>query len=315
MDPGSHGARLDRFLAGRIGRLSRARVQQIIDRGHVRTDRGEPLCRAAQRVRGGEVLILHRPAPVEPPVVMDYGVLYEDCELLALDKPAGLPVHPSARYHRNTLTALMRERLGADHPWVMAHRLDRETSGVLLFGRRGRGSAVLKRAFQERTVHKTYLAVVHGTLADPLRIDLPLGPAVGSRIRIKMGYRALNDGGAPACTEVRPLAQGQFRNGRVTLLEAKPRSGRQHQIRAHLAEIGHGVVGDKLYGLDEQHFIDVTDNGAPVSQLEAILGLSRHALHAYHVAWTHPQTGVAVDISSPWPQELAAIVEFPGLDP
>jgi hypothetical protein len=111
---------------------------------------GEVIWRPAQRLRAGEALIVERPAPREPPVVLDYTELHRDAELLVLDKPAGLPVHPSARYHRHTLTAVLRERLGAGHGWEMAHRLDRETSGVMVFGRHGGSASALKRAFFAR---------------------------------------------------------------------------------------------------------------------------------------------------------------------
>ena len=312
VDAGSHGARLDRFLARRITRLSRARVQRIIQAGHVRSVTGEEMRRPAHRVQAGETLVLLRPAPAEPPVVLDYAVIHEDEELLVLDKPAGLPVHPSARYHRHTLTAFMRERLGADHPWVMAHRLDRETSGALLFGRRGAGSATLKRAFQERRVRKVYLAIVHGELRSDEDIDVPLGPAEGSRVRIKMGPVPSSRGGAPARTAVRPMAVGTFRGEPVTLVEARPLTGRQHQIRVHLAHLGHGVLGDKLYGLDERHFIDVVDHGAPVAALERMLGLQRHALHAWRISIPDPTAGPDSPaermFEAPWPPELAAIL-------
>jgi 23S rRNA pseudouridine1911/1915/1917 synthase len=315
---GLGGYRLDRFLKARIKRLSRARIQTIIERGQVRRE-GQILDRASIRVRAGDRLVLRRPAPPEPPTPMHYDVLYEDEALLVLDKPAGLPVHPSARYHRHTLTALMRERLGPDHGWEMAHRLDRETSGVLVFGRSRRtvgagalaSASTLKRAFAQRTVEKVYLGLARGTVAEPLSIRDPLGPDSDSEVRIKMGIRSIEDGGLSARTDVEPLAHGSFREEPITLVRCQPHSGRQHQIRVHLAARGHGLLGDKLYGIDEQHFIDVVDHGRPMDDLEAMLGLSRHALHAAELTLEHPGHGGTMTFRAPWPRPLAEILPVP----
>ncbi len=320
VDDARDGFRLDRFLSSRIARLSRTRVQTIVRSGQVARE-GVVLRRVATRVFAGERLVLTRPAPVEPPVVMDYRVIHEDADLLVLDKPAGLPVHPSARYHRHTLTYLLRTRLGEGHGWELAHRLDRETSGVLLLGRRGGSARALKRAFRERSVTKRYWALVHGRLERARVIDMPLGPAIDSAVRIKMGPRPLAQGGAEAITELRPLSFAWFRGEPITLVAVAPRTGRQHQIRAHLAAIGHGVVGDKLYGLDERRFLEVVEDGRPVGELEEELGLGRHALHARAIELTHPgsgsgsgsgsDSGARVRYEASWPEELAALCPAP----
>ena len=316
VDANRAGLRLDRFISSRIVRLSRSRIQRIIAAGQVRAADGTIILRPSKRVRLGQRLIIERPAPTEPEVVLDYDILYEDDELLVLDKPSGLPVHPSARYHRHTLTHLLRTRLGEGHGWELAHRLDRETSGVLLLGRRGRGAScsVLKRSFFERTIDKRYWAIVRGDLRGPQMIDIPLGPALGSKIRIKMGARELDDGGVPARTAVRPLAHGTFRGEPVTLVEASPKTGRQHQIRVHLALVGHPLLGDKLYGLDEEHFLAVADELTSLSELGDKLGLRRHALHAIRLSLDHPRTGVRMTFRASWPRELADIVDAPERD-
>ncbi len=323
VDPARDGYRLDRFLAERIARLSRTRIQAIIDAGNVRTaapgrvgpeGAGTELTglRAASRVRAGQLVIVRRPAPHEPPVPMHAEVIHEDDALLVLDKPAGLPVHASARYHRHTLTAVLRDKFGAGHPWVMAHRLDRETSGVMVFGRHGASAGTLKRAFQHREVRKHYLAIVRGELADSHVIDVPLGAAVGSRVRIKMGPRSLAEGGVPARTDVQPLAHGRFAGAPITLVACEPHTGRQHQIRVHLTELGHPVLGDKLYGIDEQAFIDVADHVRLMEDLEQELGLPRHALHSSELEVPHPGRGGAhCSFTATWPRELAAILAVP----
>jgi 23S rRNA pseudouridine1911/1915/1917 synthase len=316
VDPGRDGFRLDRFIASRIARLSRTRVQGIVDSGRVRrAETGEVLLRASQRVRAGETLIILRPAPVEPPVVFDYRELFRDDCLMAVDKPAGLPVHPSARYHRHTLTQVLRARLGAGHGWEMAHRLDRETSGVMVFGRRGGSAALVKKSFIAREVEKVYWALVRGCLSEPVRIDMPLGPAIGSQIRVKMGPVPQADGGLPAATRVRPLARGNFKGEAITLVEALPETGRQHQIRVHLAEIGHPLIGDKLYGIAEEKFLKIVEGGRPLQELEAELGLSRHALHAAALTLPHPGSGERVTFRAPWPEELAAILSAGAAEP
>jgi 23S rRNA pseudouridine1911/1915/1917 synthase len=312
VDATTDGFRLDRFLTLRIRRLSRTRVQSIIANGQVRCpDRPEQALRPASRMVAGQIVILSRPAPVEPPVPRNAGVLHHDGALLVLDKPAGLPVHPSARYHLHTLTALLRDALGPGHGWEMAHRLDRETSGVIAFGRRGTSASALKRAFGRREVVKHYLAIVHGTLAGPLHVDVPIGAAVGSRVRIKMGPRPISEGGLVASTEFAPLAHGEFRGRPITLVSARPLTGRQHQIRVHLDHVGHPVLGDKLYGIDESAFLDVYDHGRLMADFEADLGLARHALHAHTLELAHPDDGARMAFTAPWPPELAAILDLP----
>lgn len=311
VDPARAGYRLDRFLAERIRRLSRTRIQAIIGGGKVRcVQRPEDVLRAASRVHEGQTIVVRRPAPVEPAVPLTAGVLHHDDAMLVLDKPAGLPVHPSARYHQHTLTAVLRGWFGTGHGWQMGHRLDRETSGVIVFAR-GRAAGVLKRSFQQREVEKHYLAIVRGTLGTGGTIDVPIGAATGSRVRIKMGPRTLADGGLPAVTRIDPIAHGSFRGEPITLVQARPLTGRQHQIRVHLAHHGHPVLGDKLYGLDEQAFIDVVDHGRLMDDIEAELGLARHALHASAIALPHPEHGTPIAITAPWPADLAAVLQLP----
>ncbi|NVB40005.1 RluA family pseudouridine synthase [Pseudenhygromyxa sp. WMMC2535] len=310
--PGHGGYRLDRFLSLRFTRMSRTRVHKMLAAGGVRCrSSGEPLVKNALRLRVGQVIVIRRPAPEEPAVILDYSVLHEDPSLLILDKPGNLPVHPSARYHRHTLTALMRRRLGLGHGWEMAHRLDRETSGVMAFGRRKGSASQLKGSFFRREVDKVYLALVSGHLEGERILDDPLGPAEGSQILIKVGRRELEDGGLPARTHVEPIAWASFRDQPITLVRCRPKTGRTHQIRVHLALDGHPLLGDKIYAVREQDFLDVVENGRPVQELEAKLGLWRHALHARTLSFPHPESGERVRFEAPWPEELAAILPLP----
>lgn len=320
MEEALHGYRVDRFLQARITRLSRTRIQSIIGTGALRFEGGASIRRASARVRAGDVLILRRPAPDEPAVPMHYEEIYRDEVLMIIDKPSGLPVHPTARYHRNTLTALMRTREGAEHGWQMAHRIDRETSGVLALAR---GAAVksrrqppspagvLKRSFARRDVHKEYLAITRGLLEAPLSIETPLGFDPQSTISIKMGAVAVEDGGAPARTDVEPLATSSFRGEPITLVRAIPHTGRQHQIRIHLALEGRPLLGDKLYGVDEHLFRDMADGLMTMQEVSEAVGLPRQALHAHVLELPHPVGGRRMRFESPWPPLLAEVITCP----
>jgi 23S rRNA pseudouridine1911/1915/1917 synthase len=307
------GQRLDRFLSLRFVRMSRNRVHRMLEAGGVRCrSSGAVLHKNSLRVHTGQVLIIRRPAREEPPVLLDYGVLHQDEHLLVLDKPGNLPVHPSARYHRHTLTALLRTRLGPGHGWEMAHRLDRETSGVMVFGRRNGSGPLLKGSFVRREVEKEYLALVIGHFEGAREIDIPLGPAKGSRILIKVGPRELDDGGMPAQTHVENVEHGTLQGRPISMVRCRPRTGRTHQIRVHMAEIGHPLLGDKLYTATEQEFLDVVEGGRPFAELEAKLGLWRHALHARSLTLPHPITRERVCFVAPWPVELAQILALRG---
>ncbi len=234
-----HGWRLDRFLQKRIRRLSRNRIQRVID-GDCNVD--GRVARSGMRVFSGQLVTFRRPAPPEPVVPRDIGIVLSDPSFYVIDKPAGLPIHPTGRYHYSTLTAVMRERFPGEALQV-AHRLDRETSGLLLVARTQQAASVLKSAFQRRLIRKRYLAIVHGHVMQEQQIlDLPIGPA-GALVRVRMAVRSIEQGGLPSRTEVQVLQ----RSRRYSLLECRPFTGRQHQIRVHLDAIGHPIVGDKLY--------------------------------------------------------------------
>jgi 23S rRNA pseudouridine1911/1915/1917 synthase len=292
--PECEGWRLDHFLRHRIRRLSRAKIRTIIEQQVRLSDGRRP--RPALGVRAGETIIVDRPAPIEPEVPRHFDILAEDETFLALDKPAGLPMHTTAKFWKNTLVALLRERFPSEALQI-CHRLDRETSGVLLVARGRVAASFLKRAFAQRLVKKSYLALVHGVPADAEGvIDRPMR-LLDTRTRIMMGVAP---DGLPAVTRfrvVRCFAEH-------ALVEASPETGRQHQIRVHLASIGHPIVGDKLYGASEQAFMDYCDAGLTPDLLAAFDGLSRHALHAARLCFPHPHTREPVTIESPLPEDL-----------
>ena len=299
VERGCDGFRLDRYLVHKFKRMSRSLVQKVI-RATV-TLNGEKPSKPGAIVRASDIVVIRRPLPAEPEVPGRFEILADHPSFLAMDKPAGLPVHPTARFFKGTATSLLRERFGDDPKPVPVHRLDRETSGVLLVARNKEAEKKLKKAFFEGHVEKTYLAVAHGRLERPLVIDRPLGSDERSNIRIKMG---VSPGGAEAVTEIEPLAV----RDRFTLLKAKPKTGRQHQIRAHLESIGHPIVGDKIYGVPDSVFLAFIETGTTDEMLETLL-LPRHALHAFSLTFPHPETGQPVTVEAPLPADMRTFLE------
>jgi 23S rRNA pseudouridine1911/1915/1917 synthase len=287
------GWRLDHFLKRRIGRLSRTRIQSII-RDQIFFSDGRTV-RPAAAVRAGETILLRRPAPIEPEVPRHFEILYEDESVLVIDKPAGLPMHTTAKFWRNTLTALLRERY-PDEAMEVAHRIDRETSGVLVIARGHEVASFLTQAFARRAVEKTYLALVKGHPPDAGRIDQPI-KLLDTKSHVMMGPAP---DGLPAVTGFRVVR----RFADHALVEAHPETGRQHQIRVHLQSLGHPIVGDKLYGASEALFMRACDEGVTPELLEAFDGLARHALHAHRLTFPHPKSRQPVTVESPLPADL-----------
>jgi 23S rRNA pseudouridine1911/1915/1917 synthase len=288
------GWRLDRFLRKKIPRLSRTRVQRVI-RGECWLD-GRP-CKPSTTVSAGQRVTFRRPAPAEPEAPRELPLLHADDEFYALDKPAGIAMHPTAKYHWSTVTSVLREKFPGEALQI-THRLDLETSGVLLIARSYAAAVALKRAFAKRRVHKRYLAVVHGFLDGEGVVDAPLGLA-GGLVRVKMAVRS---DGLPSRTRWRARA----RHGAYTLVECWPETGRQHQIRAHLDHLGHPIVGDKLYP-DERLFAEYQDHGWDA--VADRLPLGRQALHAAELRFPHPTTGEEVVIESTLPEDLRVLLQ------
>ena len=288
------GWRADLYVANRIPRLSRSKVQKILKKSGF--DQNGHRLKPNTTLYEGERIVIFRPPPKEPDVPRRFGVLFEDEWILAVDKPAGLPVHPTARYHRNTLTGLLRDLYGDDKP-IIGHRLDRETSGVLLCAKSSECEKSLKAIFAERKVVKHYLAVVHGVPSPAQgRIEAPIGPDSDSPVRIKMACR---EDGAPSLTEYRVVEELPER----AAVECLPRTGRQHQIRVHLQHLGYPIIGDKMYGHDPTLFLDYVEQGSS-DEIVRRAGFQRQALHASSVLLPHPVTGKDLYVESPMPDDI-----------
>lgn len=301
--PESAGMRLDRFVQTQLKRTSRTRTQAIVKNSAYGPD-GARL-RAGHRVAAEQRILLWRPPWDETPVPTTLPVVYEDEHYFAVSKPAGLPVHPTARYHRNTVVKLLEnERPG--QTFALAHRLDRETSGVLLLAKSREADSRIKRKLQARVgIDKRYLAVCWGAASeDRFRVELPLELDPTSRLRVRMRVAPPNEGlSARTGFEVRgrTTAGGQS----YALLLCSLETGRQHQIRVHLAHRGLPIVGDKLYGPDPELFARGVD-GVLTESDHALLELDRHALHAFELAFDHPFSGERIEIQAPLPEDLAS---------
>lgn len=290
------GLRLDLWLSRELPRLSRTRAQQIVSQWAFTAD-GRSLS-AAHRVRLAETIAVYRPRWDEPPAPREVTVLHADPDVIAVDKPSGLPVHPTARYHDNTLTAVLKEKFPGERV-VLAHRLDRETSGVLLLARTPDAERHLKRAFATRTVHKTYQAIVYGhPPEDHFVSDAPLA-LHGGEVSVKMCVRPVSKGGAPSRTRFDVLE----RLDGYSRVACSPETGRQHQIRVHLAALGHPIVGDKLYTHGDSVFLRALDHPDD-PELLSLLQLPRHALHAWTIHFDHPRDNRLLTLTAPLPQDL-----------
>jgi 23S rRNA pseudouridine1911/1915/1917 synthase len=252
-------------------------------------------------LRAGQRLAWQRP-DAEPPVPTGFTILHEEAAFAVVDKPAHLPVHADGAFVRNTLVFLLRERLG---PGVrLAHRLDRETSGLVVVARTADAHRALLDQFAAGAVHKTYLAVVHGRVAGDFVAAGPIGRATTSTIALR---RAVVADGEPARTEFTLLRAAAAHS----LLRCVPRTGRTHQLRVHLEAAGHPLAGDKLYGRPDADYLafvrHVKAGGSPRFAVDG--GPDRALLHAAELAFAHPQTGAAFAISCPPPPDFDAWAE------
>jgi len=276
--PAEDGRRLDVFLAERLPGASRSRLQELIRSGDVLLA-GLPARPASRVTAGNRVSVsLTLPATADPPLLLPspdvpLTVLHEDASIVVVDKAPGVVAHPALGHRRDTLVNALLARFpdltgfgGSERPGIV-HRLDRDTSGVMVVARDPVAAAHLRAQFKARTVEKTYLALVRGALR-PLEgvIDAPIGRDPKRRQRM-----AALPGGKPARTVYRVLAESEG----YAWLEARPETGRTHQLRVHLAALGHPLAGDRVYG-----------------RRDRLIG--RTALHAWRLAFDHPVSGARV---------------------
>jgi len=297
------GRRLDAWLAARLPGLSRARLQALIAAGRVRVDGAA--ARAALRVRAGQTVVVEVPkatAAGPQPQDIPLAVVHEDAHLLVVDKPAGLVVHPGAGSEGGTLVNALLGRVkdlsgigGVLRPGIV-HRLDRGTSGLLVVAKDDATHRALVEQFASRTVEKQYLALVLGAPARSSgEVEAPIGRDPVHRQ--KMSVRA------PRGREARTSWAVEERLDGATLLRVRIHTGRTHQIRVHLASIGHPVAGDAVYGGTR------TPPSRRAAARGALASLERPALHSARLSFTHPATGERVTFVSPLPTDLSEALE------
>jgi RluA family pseudouridine synthase len=295
------GWRLGDYLEHRFRYLDAGTWRQRMASGAIAVngERGA----AAAVVRRGD-LVEYEIRVVEPPVDFRYDVLYDDPDILAVSKSGNIPVHAGGRHFRHTLIARLREDFGPELD--LAHRLDRETSGVVLLVRSRGAARELAGAFARGEVAKDYVAVVHGDPAlDSFDVDAPVG-RVGPDHPV--ARRVIDpEHGRPARTVFRVVG----RLGRFSVVEAKPLTGRTNQVRVHLEHAGHPIVGDKVYGVPAEILREsLRDPSSPL--VAAHLMLPRHALHAARVTLLHPASRRLLEIEAPLPEDMAAFIERRG---
>ena len=297
------GERLDRVVAAHCPGLSRTRVRELIDSGHVHLD-GKPARKGSVRLRGGEKITIEitgRPATVAKPEAIPLDVLYEDEDLIAINKPAGMTVHAGAGNTSGTLVnALLGRGLelskGGDplRPGIV-HRLDKQTSGVILVAKTDAAHAKLGEAFERRAVKKTYLALVEGILKEKTgSIELAIGRHPIHRTRMatprKSWRGAVIANPRAARTDWRVLAHVD----NTTLVDVQLHTGRTHQVRVHFSALKHPVVGDTLYGAAAQWRVGKV----------ALPKLQRNFLHAAKIGFAQPRTGAWIEVRAALPEEL-----------
>jgi len=298
--PKARGVRLDQHLAQLHAELTRSRLKALIAAGNVRVD-GRP-SKPSHRLRGGEELTVEIPAPVPAapqPEELPLAVLHEDADLVVLDKAAGMVVHPGAGHARGTLVNALLHRVtdlagvgGELRPGIV-HRLDRDTSGCLVVAKNERALVALQRAFKGREVQKTYLALVHGAPWGEGRIETRYGRHPVHRRKFTGRVKE----GKPALTLWRVVEPFEG----AALLEVDLKTGRTHQVRVHLAEAGHPLLCDALYGGGRR---------AKGRVQEAEEALGRQALHAWRLSFPHPGTGERVAFEAPIPADFQAALSI-----
>jgi 23S rRNA pseudouridine1911/1915/1917 synthase len=319
------GQRLDAFLAAQLEGVSRSRVQLLLDQDGVRVDGVAP--KASLKLRGGEQVEIHGEPRQEPLKAtaedIPLNVVYEDENLAVIDKPAGMMVHAGSgasddARNKGTLVNALLNRFqklsttgGELRPGIV-HRLDKDTSGLIVVAKNDRTHAALAKKFSGREMRKTYIALVHGTVErdrGTITAAIARDPVRRTRMTTKPQENARS-----AVSHYTVMRRIATRFGKFTLVEVRIETGRTHQIRVHMASIGHPVVGDTLYGAASQLTDQMAAQAAPsrAARRRAAperLKLDRNFLHAAELEFAHPVSGLQVHLKAPLPKELTGFLE------
>ena len=296
----SDGTRLDRFLVSVLPDHSRSQIQRVIKDGGVRV--GGHAAKPNQPVKTGQVVTVDIPEPVDPvprPEALALPILYQDADVIVVDKPAGMVVHPAAGHASGTLVNALLHHVddlsgigGEKRPGIV-HRLDRGTSGLMVIAKHDAAHQELARQFQDREVEKEYVALVWGEVMAGRRIDAPIGRDPANRKRMSARARR-------ARSAVTRIVGAEHFGRTLTLARVAIQTGRTHQIRVHLSAIGHPIVGDALYGGVHRRV---------PGDLRAVTHLERPFLHARRLAFTHPTEARRMEFTSELPEDLQRVLD------
>jgi len=295
----SGGVRLDRFLASVVAEQSRSQIQRLIKEAAVKVDGRS--AKSNLSVKAGQTVVIEVPEAVEAtprPEPLDVPILYQDPDLVVVDKPAGMVVHPAAGHASGTLVNALLHQItdlsgigGEKRPGIV-HRLDRGTSGLMVVAKNDAAHEELSRQFQDREIEKDYIALVWGVVQAGRRIDLPIGRDPGDRKKMSSRARRSRE----AATRI---VRAEHLNPAVTLAQIAIHTGRTHQIRVHLSAIGHPIVGDSLYGGVHRRV---------PGDIRAVMRLQRPFLHAARLVFKHPTDGRRMEFISEIPADLQDVL-------
>ncbi|TGN02217.1 RluA family pseudouridine synthase [Leptospira dzoumogneensis] len=299
---------MDVFLASRFTYQSRSNWRKILEEGKILVQ-GKPVKPSYSIKEGDEILYLPGES-FEPPIQTDFQILYEDPYYITVEKPGDIPIHSAGRYRKNNLTDLIQEDPRFEKIYTI-HRLDRETSGVVIFGKDPESASKLSDLFSKRKIQKTYIAFVWGEFPARLKAKGFLISDPSSLIRKKRKFvheDSFRKSDVPeedyetSETIFRKIGEGTFQGIHFSKVYCLPKTGRLHQIRATLYSLGFPLLGDKIYGKDEGTFLEFIEGKDP--DLIAKLGMNRQALHSSSLKFIHPFTGIKTKIRSNLPKDF-----------
>ncbi len=298
--PDADASRLDRFLAAMLAGYSRSQIQRLIKDGLVRVE--GRAAKANQPVKPGQTIELDLPEPRATPLeaeALPLTIVYQDADLVVVDKPAGMVVHPAAGHDSGTLVNALLHHvtdlsgIGGERRPGIVHRLDRGTSGLMVVAKNDAAHDALARQFHDRQVEKEYAALVWGEVMAGRRIDAPIGRDPSNRKRMSARARRSR-------TAVTRVVRAEHFGRALTLVHVAILTGRTHQIRVHLSAIGHPIVGDTLYGGARRRV---------AGDLRAVMRLERPFLHAARLAFEHPSDRRRLEFTSPLPLDLQRVLD------
>ncbi|WP_422365610.1 RluA family pseudouridine synthase [Pelagibius sp.] len=309
VDDAASGKRLDRLLAEALPQFSRSRLKALIDAGQVSLE-GAAASAASTKVKAGQHLVVTVPEVVQAPLAaqaIPLEILFEDEDLIVLNKPAGLVVHPAAGNPDNTLVNALIAHcgdsltgIGGERRPGIVHRLDKDTSGLMVAAKSETAHRSLVEQFADRSVERSYLGLVWGR---PVPHQGKLTGNIGRSPRNRKKMAVLSRGGRPAETGYKVLRS--FQNGAVSLVECRLKTGRTHQIRVHMTEAGHGLLGDPQYGRGSGKRLAELPEPAKA----ALAALGRQALHARTLGFHHPVKSETLQFESELPSDMCSLIE------